>query len=123
MMEKRRILLVEDEPLIRMIMAEALEDEGLTVVQAENGDVAAELIDGSNGYDALLTDIHMPGQRDGVAVAAHYRERHPAAPIIYMSGRPDALRRAAPLGPREVLLHKPYAPSDLMRVLTRLFSL
>jgi CheY-like chemotaxis protein len=123
MMEKRRILLVEDEPLIRMIMAEALEDEGLTVVQAENGDIAADLIDGPNGYDALLTDIHMPGKRDGVAVAAHYRERHPAAPIIYMSGRPDALRRAAPLGPREVLLHKPYAPSDLMRALKRLFAL
>lgn len=56
-----RVLLVEDEPLIRLLAAEVLHDEGFEVVEAADGTQAISLIDSPDGFDLLLTDMHMPG--------------------------------------------------------------
>ena len=109
------ILVVEDEDLIRLIMVEELVEAGFTVCEAENGDRAAALIkDPSTTFDLLVTDIHMPGQLDGVAVAHLMRARHPAAPIIYTTGRPDVMPSVGYLWKNEILLAKPYTPSRLI---------
>ena len=68
-----RVLVVEDEELIRLILAEVLADEGYQVVEAGTGDEAVRLIDGPDGFHAVITDIHMPGTRDGIAVGHHAR--------------------------------------------------
>ena len=57
------VLLVEDEGLIRLTLAETLEDAGYTVVSAESGDAACDLLKGATRFDVLLTDIQMPGFR------------------------------------------------------------
>ena len=119
-MTRERILVVEDEDLIRTILAEVLDDEGFHVVEAATGDEAAGLIDGPDGFQAVVTDIHMPGGRDGIAVGRHARSRHPLIPVIYCTGRPDAMNDAGPLGPRDVLVRKPYVPSQIVVVLRRL---
>jgi CheY-like chemotaxis protein len=90
------VFVVEDQDLIRMILAEVLNDEGFHVVQASAGDEAAALIDGLDGFQAVVTDIHMPGERDGIAGSRHARRRHPTIPVIYCTGPPDALRRFLP---------------------------
>lgn len=72
------ILFVEDEPLIRLILAEELTDAGFEVCQAENGDEAVKLIrDSPIAFTLLITDIHMPGERDGVAVARLMHRQNP----------------------------------------------
>ncbi len=118
-MVRKRVLVVEDQALIRMILAEVLDDEGFHVVEAGTGDEAVALIDGPDGFHAVVTDIHMPGERDGIAVGRHARRRHPTILVIYCTGRPDALNGAGPLEHRDVLVRKPYVPSQVVVALRR----
>lgn len=63
-----RVLLVEDENLIRLVTSEILQDEGFEVVEAWNGDEAVRLLDGPDSFDILFTDVQMPGTLDGGAM-------------------------------------------------------
>jgi CheY-like chemotaxis protein len=109
------VLLVEDEWLIRTIMSEELVDAGFHVTCAETGDEALDFLGRpSSDLRVLVTDIHMPGQTDGISLARIVRERYPSVPIIYTTGRPDALDRASLSGGRVSTLVKPYKPSRLI---------
>ncbi len=115
------VLLVEDEPLIREIMTETLQEAGHEVAEARTGDEAMELIRTSpNHFTALVTDFHMPGSFDGAEVAASIRKRVPAIPVVIASGRPEVFQPAwrAELGYR--LLRKPYGPRQLVDLLEQL---
>jgi DNA-binding response OmpR family regulator len=121
------ILLVEDEFLIRLIVAEALAEAGYAVCEAESGDRAAVMIEARpDAFILLVTDIHMPGSRDGIAVAHFLRERRPEVPVIYTTGRPGVLNGlrdgAGRLGHRAALVAKPFAPSELLAVVRRLLG-
>lgn len=89
------------------MIAEGLTDEGFDVVEAGCGDEAAGLIDGMQ-FDLLLTDVHMPGQMDGLDVAAHARRVSPDLPIVVVTGRPDLRRGISDLQPRCAMVLKPY---------------
>ncbi len=116
-----QILLVEDEGLIRMMTAEALQDEGFEVVEALNGDEAVKLLDGPERFDILFTDVRMPGSLDGVEVALHARRRYPAIPIVVTSGyAADLVARLSVLDPSAVLIGKPYGMPKMVEALYRL---
>ena len=117
-----RVLVVEDEELIRLILAEVLEDEGFHVVEASTGDQAVVLMDGDDKFHAVVTDIHMPGSLDGLGVARLVRALRPDLPVIYTTGRPDVLNHLQPLGPGEALLQKPFDLSDLVAAARRLLG-
>lgn len=103
-----RVLLTEDEKEIRSLLAEVLADAGYEVVEAESGDAAALLMDHPDAFDVLVTDIHMPGRLSGLDLGRRFRERHARSPILYVTGRPDAMR-GVPMRPnREVVLFKPH---------------
>lgn len=110
------ILLVEDEAEIRTMLAEVLVDAGHVVVEAESGDSAALLLDGPSGFDLLVTDINMPGRLDGLGLAARFRESHAVRPILYITGRPDALREVPMRPNREAALFKPYGLLSLVAI-------
>ncbi len=115
-----RILLVEDDFLIRLLLSEALAEAGYDVLEAESGDEAAELIDSQAEFDLLVTDIQMPGSTDGIALAGLIRTRHPGIPVVYMTGRPDVMRGAGRLGEREAFIRKPYGPAEVLSTVQRL---
>lgn len=119
---KHRILLVEDEGLIRLTLAESLEDAGYAVTEATNGDDARALLHGSEGFDALLTDIQMPGLSDGIDVARDFHVRHPNCPIVFMTGRPDKLVGVGPLTGCKMLLRKPFGQSEILAALAALLT-
>ena len=102
-----RVLLTEDEEEIRLMLAEVLVAAGYEVIEAESGDVAAELIDHPDVFDVLVTDIHMPGRLSGLDLGRRFRERHARSPILYVTGRPDAMRGISMRPNREVVLLKP----------------
>ena len=108
------ILLVEDEADIRTMLAEVLVDAGHEVAEAETGDSAAMLLEEHAGFDLLVTDINMPGFLDGIGLAARFRKRHATRPILYITGRPDALRQVAMRPNREAALFKPYGLLSLV---------
>ena len=116
-----RILVVEDEFLIRLTLAEVLADEGYEVVEAETGDEAAALFDRDPAIAVLLTDIQLPGQLDGRGLVQHVRQTRPDLPVIFMTGRPDTMDGQAK-NPREIYVAKPYLPSEICAAVRRLLA-
>ena len=114
------VLLVEDEGLIRLTLAETLEDAGYTVVEAVNVDEACALLRVRQEIDVLLTDIQMPGAADGIDVARSFHELHPDRPVVFMTGRPDMLSRVGRLAPSEALLRKPFGATQMLSALETL---
>lgn len=83
------ILVVEDEPAVRMVTRRILESRGYQVIEAGGGEEALHLAEIHRGrIDLVLTDVVMPGL-SGAAMAERLRQRHPDLPIIYMSGYTD----------------------------------
>lgn len=107
-----RILIAEDDDLIRMIMTETLHEAGFDVLEAGDGAEALELLEKPDNVRMIVTDINMPGV-DGIELAKRAQVSHPGVPVIFASARPDLLqRRDFPDGYRFLL--KPYAMRDLM---------
>lgn len=106
-----RILVVEDEVLIRMIIVETLEEDGFETLEAATGNEALRLIDDPDDVGLLVTDLHLPGP-SGVAVAQHIRALHPSVPVLFISARPDLLKSLeAPIPYRS--LTKPFTMEQL----------
>lgn len=116
-----RVLLVEDEGLIRMVAAEFLQDEGFEVTEAWDGDEAASLLDSAACFDVLFTDVQMPGILDGIGVAMHARRRWATLPLLVVSGHAVQLvARLALLDPAAVFIGKPYLLDEVAGALRRL---
>ena len=117
----RRIMIVEDEFLIRLTLAEVLADEGYEVLEAESGDDAVTLLDEVGEIAVLLTDIQLPGTLDGLALVEHARRGRPNLPVIFMTGRPDTMA-SQPSHSREMFVAKPYLPSEICLAVKRMLA-
>jgi two-component system, response regulator PdtaR len=80
------VLIAEDEPLIRMAYAEFLSDCGFFPIAVHNGDAAVELLQKRVAIDIVLSDIRMPGMRDGFEVARWLIQNRPNIPVILITG-------------------------------------
>ena len=80
-----RLLLVDDEELVREVLAEQLEDAGFSVQVAANGTEALALLSAGAAVDALVTDLSMPGM-DGLALVRAVKERCPGLPAVLLTG-------------------------------------
>lgn len=115
------VLLVEDEPVIREIMAESLADAGYDVVEAASGDEALVLIRSRvHPFTILVTDFHMPGEANGADVAACLRAEYPGLPVVIASGRPDVFQPAWRTELGYGLLRKPYVPRELVALIRQM---
>src|SRR4051794_2029879 len=117
-----RLLVVEDEDEIRSIVVELLQEAGYEVIAAASGDHASVLLQTTPGFDALVTDIHMPGRLDGLALARLFRKEYPESPILYVTGNPGALRHTAICSGKAAVLPKPYWLAALIRALGSLLA-
>ena len=117
-----RILLVEDEPLQRELMAESLSAAGYDVTATCTGDEAAILLADRDRFDALLTDITIPGSIDGIGLAEHAREVHPNLPVLFVSGRPANQHRAAAITQPMAYMQKPFETRTLLCAMRRLIE-
>jgi nitrogen-specific signal transduction histidine kinase/ActR/RegA family two-component response regulator len=110
-----KILVVEDEPGVRTLVARVLGGLGYEVVSAADGEEAlAQLRSGGQSFDLLFTDVVLPGGLHGSAVAAAASELHPDLPVLFMSGHPrDVIGHAGRVDPAVNLLEKPFAPDAL----------
>ncbi len=114
-----RILVVEDEFLIRLTLTEALGDEGFEVLEAETGDAALPMLQSGSGIRLLLTDIQLPGSLNGFALVGRARQVLPDLPVIYMTGRPDP-DSSASASRLDVFISKPYTLTDICDAAKRL---
>ncbi|MFA6968706.1 response regulator [Bosea sp. (in: a-proteobacteria)] len=100
------VLIVDDEPLIRMDLADMVRDAGYVALEAAHADEAIRLLESQPTIRILVTDIEMPGSMDGLKLAAAVRERWPPVAIIVTSGRILPANTALPEA--TAFLAKPY---------------
>src|ERR687894_1219082 len=100
------VLLVEDEPLVRMCAADILEDEGFEVVEAATAPAALKILEKRDDVTAVFTDIDMPGGMNGLELAGIVCARWPHIALVVTSG---VFRVGADKLPGDgVFLGKPY---------------
>lgn len=107
-----RVLLIEDDDLVRMMLSETLGSDGIEVDGLANGEDALILLGAGQVPDVLVTDIDLGPGINGFDLADIARSRHPDVEVILISGlAPQAEGR----DPRrhERFLRKPFAPADL----------
>jgi two-component system cell cycle sensor histidine kinase/response regulator CckA len=113
-----RILLVDDEPVVLLLMRRALTEAGYEVLPATNGMEALELAAAVRpAVDAVITDLQMP-QMGGEALAAALRQADPNLPILFVSGFKRGQSPALP-GP---VLAKPFSSDELVSVIGLLLT-
>jgi CheY-like chemotaxis protein len=113
------VLLVEDEPLVRMTAADELDDAGFRVLEAKNADEALVVLEAhSDEVQVLFTDVNMPGSMDGMALAERVYERWPHVLLLISSGyarpHPDEIPDHGRFVP------KPYRGETLVRHITEM---
>ncbi|WP_213775282.1 response regulator [Bradyrhizobium sp. dw_78] len=81
------ILIVDDEPLLRMLAVEVAEEAGFVVLEAADADEAVALLETHPDIALLFTDINMPGSMDGLKLAHAVRGRWPSIKILVVSGQ------------------------------------
>lgn len=99
-----KVLIVEDEWLVRMELADAFAELGFTVVESASAEHAAEVLAGGSPVALLVTDIRLAGPRDGWDLAVDARSASPGVAVIYLSANPPALDRIVPGG---IFIDKP----------------
>ncbi len=108
----RRILLVEDEVLLRMSTTDMLERLGCSVAGVGSGEAALELLAREGGYDLLVTDVGLPGM-SGEELAVKVRAQYPSLPVVIASG----YGRPGLQGEDIQFISKPYSSVDLQQAL------
>ncbi len=100
------VLIVEDEPLVRMMAADFVQDAGFDVMEAENADEAMDCLRDNPDIAVVFTDIDMPGIMNGLELAHVVNRKNPRIGVIVASGH----QQAAPcdLPPNAAFFQKPY---------------
>ena len=105
------ILLVEDEPAVRQLFAQALQRSGYAVYEARNGQEAAKLFElHGDSIDLLLTDMRMP-YMGGAELAHHLRGRRQTLKLLCISGYPGSIDPDLAAD----FLSKPFSRDDLLK--------
>ena len=114
-----RILVVEDEALIRVLIAEELRLEGFGVIEADRADDALTYIKAGEQVDLVFSDIRTPGSLNGLQLAETLREKYPDIPIILTSGNPPR----GHVGIVEAFVPKPYDVRETIALMSTILAL
>jgi CheY-like chemotaxis protein len=110
------IMVVDDEPLLRSALAEALHNHGCRALTAANAPEALEIMKNGDSIDAALIDVQMPGGIDGFALAQWFAKHAPAVRIMLISGGVPAAKMRALL-PSVRFMPKPVSLSAVVQAL------
>jgi len=115
------ILVVEDEVLIRLVIADYLRDCGYKVHEAVSGEEAIAILQAPEvSIDVVFSDVEMPGSMDGFALARWVRANKPGMEVILTSGIERSADTAATLCEAGPLMKKPYSSQDVVDRLRQL---
>jgi len=114
---KHVVLVVEDDPLLRMMAVDMVEDAGFSAVEAGGADEALEILQARTDVGVLFTDIDMPGSMDGVQLAHLACQTDRPISILLTSGHHRLDQETLP--PRSVFFPKPYDLNIVTEVLRK----
>lgn len=115
-----QVLIVEDEPLVRMVARATLEDAGFYPVEAATADEALRILAGEHEFAAVVSDIEMPGEMNGLDLAWAIRAQWPKIAVVLTSGR--QLPRPVDMPLKVRFVAKPYHPAHLVQIVTEATS-
>lgn len=112
--DRKTILLVDDDSIVRESVAEMLDTLGYRVLEASDGRAALDVLHGDSHIDLLLTDVVMPGGMGGQQLAEEARRIRPGLPVLLASGYAKGLvERGDATGTADNLLFKPFRMNQL----------
>lgn len=109
------ILVIEDEPVLRLEIVDMLEDDGFEVVVATNVDNAIQILENRLDIRIVYIDLDMPRGVDGVKIAAAIRDRWPPIEIVLTASRVDGARVQLPV--RSKFFPKPINRTSVIRTM------
>jgi CheY-like chemotaxis protein len=116
--ERKLILVVEDEPAVRAVVVETLEDEGFQIIEAPSADYAVTILQARDDIHVVFTDVTMPGHLNGFDLAQFAKTLHPNIALIVTSGAvPSGF---SGLAPEARFLQKPYRMTGVIRLIHEL---
>ncbi len=121
-MPAARILVVDDEAVVRMLVVDLLRERGHAVQEAEDAFVAMTRLQGDSELDLMITDIGLPGGFDGSTLARRARQIRPDLPILFITGYAFGTNNDVTLEPGIPVLTKPFTLSILSARITELLS-
>jgi DNA-binding NtrC family response regulator len=114
------VLLVEDDPMVRLTLADFFEVAGCDFLEASNAEDAMTILgDPSQPIDILVTDLNLGPGENGLALAIKARQRRPKLQVVYETGSPEMLAGRA-LAPWEQVFYKPFDPMALAAMVSTL---
>lgn len=120
--EQLIVLVVDDEPLIALSIADALEEAGFLHELCHSGETAmTALADSVPSYCALITDIRLGQGPTGWDVARHARELHADMPVVYITGD-SAAEHGAYGVPQSILIGKPFVAMQIITAVSNLLN-
>lgn len=115
-MDRRTVVVVEDEPLVRLTATTLFEEAGITVVEFADGDAAIDYVrDHQGDVAAIFTDIYLPGDTDGLELAGIVSATCPDIAVLVTSGSQAA--KPHDLGPRVRYVAKPWHPREVLNTM------
>jgi CheY-like chemotaxis protein len=114
----KAVLVVEDEPLVRALAVDVLEEAGFDVVEASTADYALVVLEKRDDIRVLLTDVDMPGNLNGFQLARIVQDHFHRVRVVIVSGK--ARPRPTDIGPDTMFIPKPYKLAEIVRTVQAL---
>ena len=107
-----KVLIVDDEAFVRMLVADVLDEAGFQVIEAANAQVALKRLEIADDVQVLFTDINMPPGMNGLELAQQVHQRWPSIGLVVASG----YERPAPdqIADGGLFIPKPFRPEDIL---------
>ena len=118
----KAVLIVEDEVLVRMVIADYLRDCGYRVIEAGSAAEAITVLNSAEPVDIVFSDNQMPGEMDGFGLSTWVRQNHPTVKVLLTSGNARAARTAGDLCEDGPLEQKPYHPQTILSRIQQLLA-
>lgn len=119
----KTVLVIDDEPTVRMLMVDALTDAGYSCLQAADGPTGLRILQSNAQIDLLVTDVGLPGGLNGRQVADAARQSRPDLHILFVTGYAEnAVLNHGHVERGMQVLTKPFAVDDLIRRVTTLLK-
>ncbi len=116
------LLVVENNVIVRMAVAAYLRECGYKVIEAGDAAEAMHVLDAGIGIDIVFTEVGLPGEMDGFALATWIRRKQPAIKVVLTSGVKRCAKDAGDLCEHGPVMAKPYDHGDLERHIRRLLA-
>jgi len=113
-----KVLVVEDEPIIRLGIVSSIEDAGYAVIEAANADEAISRLQANSEVSVIVTDVDMPGSMNGIRLAHYVKRRWPPIQLLVISGKVGVTSGELPEGVR--FMSKPFQEPQLISAIESL---